>query len=104
VELLKLLSENKITSRVAKDLLPEVVFKGENAEALAHARGLIQENSEDALRIIVDQIIAENPQVVVEYKAGKESSIQYLLGLGMKITKGAANPIVLKTLLTEKLK
>lgn len=101
--LIKLVSENKITSRVAKDLLPESVFEGKNPEDMAQERGLLQQNSEDALLSIVETVIAENPQVVVEYKGGKEASIQFLVGQGMKLSKGSANPALLLELLRRKL-
>lgn len=102
-ELLLLLSEDKITSRVAKDLLDEVVFEGKSPLELAKTRGLIQENSADALGDLVETILSENPSVVAEYRAGKETSIQFLLGQCMKVSKGSANPGVLLKLLKEKL-
>lgn len=101
--LLKLVSDNKITSRVAKDLLREVVFQGSDPEKLAMERGLMQENSEEALNVMIMSIVAANPAVVAEYKAGKESAIQYLVGQGMKQSKGSANPTLLKTLLEREL-
>lgn len=102
-KLVVLLSEGKITSRVAKDLLSEVVFKGEDPEILAQSRGLIQQNSEESLLPLVEQVIAENEAVVAEYKAGKEAALQYLLGQAMKASRGSANPALLMKLLQSKL-
>lgn len=99
VQLGKMIIEGKITSRVAKDLLFEVVFESKDPNILAHDRGLIQVNDEAAVRSTVMLIIAENPTVVAEFKSGKESSIQFLVGQGMKMTKGSVNPTVLKELL-----
>ena len=104
IRLIQLVSDGKITSRVAKDLLKETVFDGEDPVRLATDRGLMQQNSAEALDGIVAQIIAENETVVAEYKAGKEASIQYLVGQGMKATKGSANPTLLKELLENKIK
>jgi aspartyl-tRNA(Asn)/glutamyl-tRNA(Gln) amidotransferase subunit B len=101
--LLALVSEGKITSRVAKDLLPEVVFEGLSAQDIAISRGLLQQNSEDALRPIVETIIADNPAVVAEYRSGKESSLQFLIGQGMKASRGSANPVALRELLVKML-
>ncbi len=98
-KLLDLVATGKITSRVAKDLLPKVVFEGKDAEVLATEGGLLQENNTDALTVLVAQVIAENPGVVAEYQGGKEASIQFLLGQAMKISKGSANPGVLLPLL-----
>ena len=104
IKLIELVNDKAITSRVAKDLLPEVVFKGKDPESLAKERGLLQDNSADSLAPIIDQVIAEQTAVVADYKAGKESAIQFLVGQGMKLTKGSANPGLLKELLAEKLR
>jgi aspartyl-tRNA(Asn)/glutamyl-tRNA(Gln) amidotransferase subunit B len=103
-KLMELLNGGEVTSRVAKDLLPEVVFGKEDPRVLAESRGLLQQNSEEAVLLIVKSVIEENPAVVAEYKAGKEASIQYLLGQGMKKSKGSANPGILKNLLEKELK
>jgi len=102
-KLIELVDNKTINSRVAKDLLPEVVFKGKDPETLAKERGLVQDNSAESLTPIIDQIIAEQQTVVADYKAGKESAIQFLVGQGMKLTKGSANPGLLKELLEQKL-
>jgi aspartyl-tRNA(Asn)/glutamyl-tRNA(Gln) amidotransferase subunit B len=49
----------------------------------------------------VQEVINANEKVVTEYKAGKEASLQFLVGQGMKVSKGSANPQVLATLLKE---
>ncbi len=103
VELIALVAEDKITSRVAKDLLPEAVFLGKNPLQMAQERGLIQQNTAEALAAVIDAVIAENPSVVEEYKGGKSASLQFLVGQGMKATKGSANPGLLAKLLQERL-
>ncbi len=103
VSLIDLVSQDKITSRVAKDLLPEVVFDSLDPVVVAEERGLLQSNSEEDLIPVVDKIISENKAVVDEYKTGKEASIQFLVGQGMKVTKGSANPKVLIDLLKKRM-
>jgi len=98
-ELVAFVSDGKITSRVAKDLLKEVVFDNVAVERIAEERGLLQQNSTEELVPMVDQIIADHADVVAEYKAGKEASLKFLVGQGMKLSKGAANPQTLETLL-----
>lgn len=97
--LVSLVAADTLTSRVAKDLLKEVVFEGQDPLAIAEKRGLLQQNSEDDLIPVVQALLAEHAEVVAEYKAGKESSIQFLVGQGMKATKGSANPGVLIALI-----
>lgn len=103
-ELIKMAAESKISSRGAKDILAVMFREGGNPLKIAEERGLLQKSDESELKGIVEKIIAENAPVVAEYKAGKEASIQYLVGQGMKATKGSGNPEVLKKLLTELLK
>jgi aspartyl-tRNA(Asn)/glutamyl-tRNA(Gln) amidotransferase subunit B len=43
-----------------------------------------------------EQIIAENPTVVLDYKAGKTNLVQFLVGQGMKAMKGSGDPAVIK--------
>ena len=67
--------------------------------ALAEAEGLLQQNDEGALGQIIDKILSENAAVVAEYKAGKEQALQFLVGQGMKESRGSANPSKLKELI-----
>ena len=92
-----------INSRVAKDLLTELLFKNESPKAVATAKGLMQSSDPAALASLVAEVITENPTVVAEYLAGKETSIQFLIGQAMKKSRGTANPGVLTPLLKEAL-
>ena len=103
-QLLDLLEQSKISSRVAKDILKEVVFESKNPLDIVTERGLLQDSSADSLKHLIETIVSENPAVVTEYKAGKEASIQFLVGQGMKATKGSTNPSVLLQMLIDRLK
>lgn len=102
-ELIKLVVAGELNSRVAKDLLQETVFEGSNPRKMAEERGLLQQNSADDLVPVVQQILADNTSVVDEYRAGKEASLKFLVGQGMKVTKGAANPAVLSDVLKQEI-
>ncbi len=101
VALVRMLRKGSINSRTAKDLLPEVVFAGLDPESLVRERGLLQNSSEDEIVRIVTEVISNNESVVSDYKAGKTSVLQFLIGQGMKIGKGSANPEVLRKVLIE---
>lgn len=101
VTLLAMFQDEKLNSRATKDLLAEVLFAGIDPEQVAQERGLLQSNTAESLQPIVDEVIAENPSVVEEFKAGKEASVQFLVGQGMKKSRGAANPKLLRDLLVE---
>ncbi|MEK7581992.1 MAG: Asp-tRNA(Asn)/Glu-tRNA(Gln) amidotransferase subunit GatB [Patescibacteria group bacterium] len=102
--LVKMVSENKISSRGAKDLLALLFEKDTDPEKLAQEKGLLQKSDQGELEVIVKKIIKDNPKVVAEYKAGKSASLQFLIGQGMKESHGSANPQVLRDILTSLLK
>lgn len=104
VELMTLLLENKIGSRVAKDILVELFNSSVGPEAIAKDRNLLQLSDLSSLEPIINDVINENKSVIEEYKAGKETALQFLIGQGMKKTKGAANPEILKTLIIKLIK
>lgn len=103
VTLIRMIDGKRITSRVAKDMLKTVLFEGKDPEKLANEGGLLQNNSVEALIEIVKSIIDSNPKVVEEYKMGKEASLQFLVGQGMKVTRGSANPLLLLELLKKQI-
>jgi aspartyl-tRNA(Asn)/glutamyl-tRNA(Gln) amidotransferase subunit B len=89
----------KINSRVAKDLLPQVIIDSADPEELILKGGLAQDSSLDSIQKMVDAVISENAEVALEVKHGKEAALQFLVGMCMKASKGSANPkIVLQVL------
>ncbi len=101
--LTSMFAKEKISSRGAKDILKEMYEKGGKPEDIAKEKGLLQQSDEGALLLIITDVIGENPSVVEEYKNGKESSLQFLIGQAMKRSKGSANPAVLSQLLRKTL-
>lgn len=101
-DLIRLVLDKKITSRVAKDLLREVVFESQDPNALITERDLMQSGADD-LAPVVAAIIAEHRSVVEEYKSGKDAAMQFLIGQGMRMTKGSADPAMLKELIEKQI-
>lgn len=104
VELIELIAADKINSRVAKDLLPSLFMEGKSPEEIATEKNLLQVSDEGALEEIVAALVADNKAVADEYRAGKETALNFLLGQGMKATRGSANPEVLAELIKRALK
>lgn len=102
-ELMAMIGKGEINSRVAKDVLKIMVSKGGEPSAIVKELGLEQMSDESALAGAIEKIIAGNQSVVSDYKKGKEAAMQFLVGQGMKETKGSANPEILKKLLQEKI-
>ena len=102
-KMILMIGEGKINSRGAKDILAIIFEKGGDPLKIAEENGLLQKNDEGELKKAVEKIIAENVKSAADYKAGKGAALQFLVGQGMKATKGAANPETLKRLFKESL-
>ena len=102
-KLIEMIATGELSSRGAKDVLAIMHKEGGDPEQIAKKMGLLQKHDEGELGKIVDQVISENPKVWQEYKNGKAASLQYLIGQGMKLSKGSANPSLLSKLFREAL-
>ena len=103
-ELVNMFTENKISSRVAKDILAKIAMEDESPLKIATENNLLQKSDEGDLKIIVEKTIKENPEVVAVYKGGKENAIMSLVGKIIKESHGSANPQIVIKLLKEALK
>jgi len=103
-ELIVMVGKGELSSRGAKDVLA-MMLKGDDSQPIKIAQklGLFQKNDEAELEKIVKKTIDDNPKVVAEYKAGKIASLEYLVGQGMKMSRGSANPSTLRQLLMKHL-
>jgi aspartyl-tRNA(Asn)/glutamyl-tRNA(Gln) amidotransferase subunit B len=64
--------------------------------SIATDNHLFQQSDYGELENVASRIISENSSIVADYKAGKTAALQFLIGQGMKATKGSANPSALK--------
>lgn len=94
--LLAAIGEGKLSSRGAKDALADVFIHGGDLAAVLHKYE--QQSDEGALKAMAQKVIDANPSVVADYKAGKTAALQFLLGQGMKESRGSANPEALKSI------
>lgn len=104
-QLIALVDANKVSHSVAaKQVFPYMLEHPDmTAQRVAEEQNLLQESNADELTAIVEQVLADNPAKVEEYKAGKQSLIGMFMGEIMKKTKGKADPKVTNQLLREKL-
>ncbi|HET7852990.1 MAG TPA: Asp-tRNA(Asn)/Glu-tRNA(Gln) amidotransferase subunit GatB [Candidatus Methylomirabilis sp.] len=101
--LLKLIQEAVISGKIAKVVFEEMYQTGKSPEAIIREKGLIQITDREELGRIVDQVLAENPGPVSDFRGGKEKALTALVGAVMRMTKGKANPQLINDLLREKL-
>ncbi len=100
-ELIIMNSNGDIGSSATSTILSEMIKNGGNPKEIAEEKGLMQENDIDALKLIVQKVIDNNLKQVDEFKSGKEGLMKFFVGMGMKETKGAGNPQLLKELFEE---
>jgi aspartyl-tRNA(Asn)/glutamyl-tRNA(Gln) amidotransferase subunit B len=94
-----MINSGELSSRGAKDIIQILVNEGGDPRVIADKEDLIQKSNEAELILVVKKVMEQNQKVVEEYKAGKLSAIQFLVGQCMKETKGSANPTILKDLI-----
>ena len=90
--ILRMVDDKTINMPVAKELLAEIFANGGDPAAIVKERGLAQVSDTGAIEGFAREVIAANPKVVEEYKAGKKPALQFLVGQLMKASKGKANP------------
>lgn len=99
--LIRMTDAKEINSSVAKEVFEAMFKENVDPEAYVEEKGLKTVNDEGALRKTVEQVIAENPQSVEDYRNGKEKAIGFLVGQTMKAMKGKADPGMVNKLLKE---
>jgi aspartyl-tRNA(Asn)/glutamyl-tRNA(Gln) amidotransferase subunit B len=103
VALIEMIQVSVINQTAAKETFGVMWETGRSPQAIVEARGLKQISDTDELAGIVVQIIADNPDPVAQFKAGKETILRFLIGQVMKATRGKANPQLAEQLLREQL-
>ena len=102
-QLIALIDSGVISGKMAKQTF-EAMYRAPDPEpALTAAKGSSQISGDAELAGIVDQVITQNEKSVADFKAGKEQALKFLIGQGMKLSKGRANPQRLEALLREKI-
>jgi aspartyl-tRNA(Asn)/glutamyl-tRNA(Gln) amidotransferase subunit B len=102
-ELIKLIVDNTISGKIAKDVLDEMFASGKTASQIVEEKGLKQVTDTGAIEKIIDEVIANNPAVVADYKSGKDKLFGFFVGQVMKLSAGKANPAIVNEILKKKL-
>jgi len=98
-EFLSMIYLGEISSKIAKMLLLEMFFNGGDPSQIIADKGWQMVSDKGEIEKAVKDIIAANPKAVQDYKSGKESSAQFLMGQVMAKTKGKAKPEMVQALL-----
>ncbi|MNI39657.1 Aspartyl/glutamyl-tRNA(Asn/Gln) amidotransferase subunit B [compost metagenome] len=103
-EMINLIEKGTISTKIAKTVFKEMLQSGKLPGQIVEEQGLVQISDEGAILAIVQEVVANNPASVQDYKAGKDKAIGFLVGQVMKQSKGKANPGLANKLLVEVLK
>ena len=102
-ELVSKLSSGEITNKVFKEILNDLMETDSSTLEIISSRGIQTISDTSYLTELVDKVLKENEASVLDYKAGKDRALKYLMGQIMKESKGSANPSLVNQLLVEEL-
>ncbi len=102
-ELVKMIDEEIISNKIAKQVFEEMALNGGNPAAIVEAQGLVQISDPAVIAPIIDDVMAKNPDNVEKYKAGNTKLFGFFVGQVLKVSGGKANPQVVNDLVMQKL-
>ena len=102
-KLINLADAGVVNSSVAKEVFEKVFSEDVDPEQYVEEHGLKTVHDEGALKAVLEQVIADNPQAVSDYRGGKEKALGALVGQTMMAMKGKANPGMVNQMLREML-
>ncbi|MDH5483721.1 MAG: Asp-tRNA(Asn)/Glu-tRNA(Gln) amidotransferase subunit GatB [Gammaproteobacteria bacterium] len=101
--MLKRIEDNTISGKIAKEVF-DAMWKGEgDADSVIENKGLKQITDDSAIETMIDEIIANSPNQLEQYRAGKDKLFGYFVGQVMKVSQGKANPAQVNDILKKKL-
>lgn len=98
------IKDNTISGKIAKTVFEAMIKDSSNVDDIIEAKGLKQITDIGEIAKLVNEIIANNPEQVEQFREGKEQVLSYLVGQAMKLSRGKANPAQVNQILREKLK
>jgi len=98
-ELISLVESGEISGKMAKEVFETMFREKKGPRQIIEEKGLKQISDTSALEKTIQEVMAQNPDAVKNYKAGKKASFGFFVGQVMKATKGQANPQVVNELL-----
>ena len=98
-KLVKLIEDGVITGKIAKDIFTEMYEGNLDPEKVIEKKGLKVMSDTGELEKICKEVIDSNPQIVADFKEGKERAFGALIGQVMATTKGSANPKLVNEIL-----
>ncbi len=103
VELIELVSSDKISSKQAKEVLYQSLEEEKSPVTLVKELGIEQIGGNEEILAVVKEVFAENREAKAQYQAGRTNIVDFLVGQVMKKTRGKANPATTRKLVQEEI-
>lgn len=98
-----LVESGAISGKILKDLYDLCFKRSQDFPEVYEEEKPQQITDAAAIEQIVDQVLAQNPKQLEQYRAGKTTMLGFFVGQVMKLSKGQANPKLVNELLAKKL-
>lgn len=102
-ELLALIADGTISGTIAKQVFEIMLDSGDTPARIVEDKGLKQTSDTGAIEKVIEDVLANNPKQLEQYRAGKEALFGFFVGQTMKAMQGKANPKVVNELLKKSL-
>ena len=102
-KLVAMLDEEKISSKIAKQVFEAMVKSGEDPVKIVEEKGLVQISDPAKIIPIIQEVIAKNPDNVTKFKDGNKKLLGFFVGQVLKATGGKANPKLVNELVAQEL-
>ncbi|MFH0805183.1 MAG: Asp-tRNA(Asn)/Glu-tRNA(Gln) amidotransferase subunit GatB, partial [Patescibacteria group bacterium] len=102
-ELITLVYRHTLNNSTGQAVLEKMFLTGRDPSDIVAEDGLARSDAPADLDAAVSSVVAENPTVADQYRAGKTAALQFFVGQVMKKTKGSADPEQIRELLVHKL-
>lgn len=102
-EMVQMIEAGTISTKIAKDILPDLLSGGGSPQAIVEERGLSQISDPKQIEAIVDEVLAAHPDELEKYRAGKKKLQGFFVGQVMKRTSGRVDPKLTNQILSRKL-
>jgi aspartyl-tRNA(Asn)/glutamyl-tRNA(Gln) amidotransferase subunit B len=102
-DLVRLIASGELSGKLAKEVFPKMFTTGDAPAVIVEREGLKQISDSGALEQAVEEVIAQNPKQVDQYRGGKTTVMNFLVGQVMRATRGQANVAAVTEIFKRKL-
>ena len=102
--LIRYVDNGTLSTIAAKDVLFFMLDENKDVDTVIEEKGLTQVSDAGQLESLIEQVLAAHQKSVADYASGKENALMFLVGQTMKLSKGKANPKMVREILLRRLK